>query len=202
MKNKNSIHIPDSTGWIHDLSRIEISPEVGSLYQLNHSGSSEQAIEESTVDCLTDLRAYFQEFTRSFNAFSDGGQKFSEVKIFNLTQGAADFMLYRNGIKLIVANTAHGVIQFSYDKHMSSGTGTGNLDLNVPQAEEILSQMGAFGVVRWTYRSETVTADQVSKHFFSEYIRASREQKKVKPNQKILLEQIKALLQEQGLSLD
>jgi hypothetical protein len=201
MKNKDSIHISDSTGWIHDLTRVEISPEAEALYQLNRSAAPEQAIEESTVDYLTDLRAYFQEYVRAFNSFSDAGKKFSEIKIFNLTQGAADFMLYRNGIKLIIANTAHGVIQFSYDQHANASVST-KVDFLIPQPEEILAQMGAFGAIRWTYRSESVESDQVAKHFFSEFVRTSREQKKVKPNQKVLLEQIKALLQEQGLSLD
>jgi hypothetical protein len=199
MNKKDSVHISESSGWIHDLTRIEISPEAEALYGLS-KGAPEQAIEESTVDFLNDLRSYFQEYIRVFNSFSDAGKKFSEIKIFNLTQGAADFMLYRNGIKLIVANTAHGVIQFSYDQH-SSAPGAKS-DLLIPQPEEILAQLGAFGVIRWTYRSENISEDQVSKHFFSEFVRASREQKKIKPSQKVLLEQIKALLQEQGLSLD
>jgi len=199
MRKKESIHIADASGWIHDLTRSELSPEAEALLNLNRSGAPDQAIEESTVDFLNDLRSFFQEYVRVFNSFSEAGKKFAEIKIFNLTQGAADFMLYRNGVKLIVANTAHGVIQFSYDQHAAAGSKS---DLDVPPAEEILAQMGAFGNVRWTYRSENVEADQVSKHYFSEFSRASREQKKVKPSQKVLLEQIKALLQEQGLSLD
>ncbi len=187
-------------GWIHEIARAEASPEAEALYQLNQTTAPQQAIEESTVDFLSDLRAYFQEYLRIFNSLSDAGRKYSEIKIFNLTQGAADFMLYRNGIKLIVANTTHGVIQISYDKHMVGGT-TPESAL-VPQSEELLAQLGAFGTVYWTYRSEKVQSDQVAKHFFGEFTRITREQKKIKPNQKVLLEQIKALLQEQGLGLE
>ncbi|MBU6154728.1 MAG: hypothetical protein KGP28_10540, partial [Bdellovibrionales bacterium] len=122
-----------------------------------------------------------------------------EIKIFNLTQGAADFMLYRNGIKLIIANTTHGAIQISYDRHTPVSLGS---ESAVPQSEELLAQVGAFGKVYWMYRSERVESEQVAKHFFSDFTRMTREQKKVKPNQKVLLEQIKALLQEQGLSLE
>jgi hypothetical protein len=185
-------------GWIHEIARVETSPEAEALFQMTQGAGPEQAIEESTVDFLTDLRADFQEYVRVFNSLSEGGKKFGEIKIFNLTQGAADFMLYRNGIKLIVANTTHGVIQFSYDRH----AGTGQAVATVPQADELLAQAGPFGTVAWTYRSEKVECEQVSKHFFSEFTRLTREQKKVKPNQKVLLEQIKALLQEQGLSLE
>lgn len=188
-----------TSGWIHELARAEASPEADALYQINRVSAPEQAIEESTVEFLTDLRAHFQEYVRIFNSLSEAGKKFSEIKIFNLTQGAADFMLYRNGIKLIVANTTQGVIQLSYDKHVVNGTTS---DFMIPQAEEILAQLGAFGSVFWMYRSEKVESEQVAKHFFAEFTRITREQKKVRPNQKILLEQIKALLQEQGMSLD
>lgn len=187
-------------GWIYELARAEASPEADALYRLNQSAAPQQAIEESTVDFLTDLRAYFQEYVRVFNSQSDAGKKYPEIKIFNLTQGAADFMLYRNGIKLIVANTTHGVVQISYDKHLIAGAVPS--ELAIPQAEEILAQFGAFGSVHWMYRSERVESEQVAKHFFAEFARVSREPKKSKPNQKVLLEQIKALLQEQGLSLD
>lgn len=186
--------------WIHEMVRAESSPEADALYQITQTSAPQQAIEESTVDFLTDLRGYFQEYVRVFNTLSEGGKKFSEIKIFNLTQGAADFMLYRNGIKLIIANTTHGVIQLSYDKHVISGASVG--DLTIPQAEELLAQIGAFGSVHWMYRSEKVLSEQVAKYFFGEFSRITREPKKIKPNQKILLEQIKALLQEQGLSLE
>lgn len=187
-------------GWIYELARAEASPEADALYRLNQTTAPQQAIEESTVDFLTDLRAYFQEYVRIFNAQSDAGKKYPEIKIFNLTQGAADFMLYRNGIKLIIANTTHGVIQISYDKHIIAGAVP--TELSIPQAEEILAQFGAFSTVHWMYRSEKVQSEQVAKHFFAEFARVSREPKKTKPNQKVLLEQIKALLQEQGMSLD
>jgi hypothetical protein len=191
-------------GWIHDLARAESSPEAEVLDRLTQNSGPQQAIEESTVDFLTDLRDFFQEYVRVLNTLSDGGKKFSEIKIFNLTQGAADFMLYRNGVKLIIANTAHGVIQLSYDQHKVAGAQTSQSPAvaDVPQAEELLAQMGVFGSVHWTYRGEQVQSESVAQYFFSEFSRLTRDQKKSKPNQKVLLEQIKALLQEQGLSLD
>jgi hypothetical protein len=188
-----------TNGWIHEIARSEASPEAEALQFINRAQAPAQAIEESTVDFLTDLRADFQEYVRIFNSLSEGGKRFAEIKIFNLTQGAADFMLYRNGIKLIVANTTQGVIQIAYDKHVVAG---GASDLSTPQSEELLAHLGAFGSVYWMYRSERVESEQTSKHFFAEFTRITREQKKARPNQKVLLEQIKALLHEQGMSLD
>lgn len=187
-------------GWIYELAKVESSPEAAVLASLQQNSSSQQAIEESTVDFLTDLRGFFQEYVRIFNSLSEAGQKFAEIKLFNLTQGAADFMLYRNGVKLVIANASHGVIQVSYDKH--TVTGAARSSDEIPASQELLAQPGAFGVVNWMYRSEKVQSEQVAKHFFAEFVRLTREVKKAKPNQKVLLEQIKALLQEQGLSLE
>jgi hypothetical protein len=112
-------------------------------------------------------------------------------------------MLYRNGIKLIVANTAHGVISLSYDQHRTAGMASGATAVDdVPSAQDLLAQVGVFGSVHWTYRGEMIQSEQVAQFFFSEFSRLTRDQKKTKPNQKVLLEQIKALLQEQGLSLE
>ena len=72
-------------GWIHEIARAESSPEAEALYQLTQGVGPQQAIEESTVDFLTDLRAYFQEYLRIFNSLSESGKKFAEIKIFNLT---------------------------------------------------------------------------------------------------------------------
>lgn len=191
---------PNFNGWIHEIARAESSTEAQMLDSLTQTSGPQQAVEESTVNFLNDLRADFQEYVRVFNSLSEGGKKFAEIKLFNLTQGAADFMLYRNGIKIIIANTAHGVIQFSYNKHAVAGAGTVGTD--VPAAEELLAQMGVFGSVNWICRGEKVDSESVSKYFFAEFVRLTREQKKTKPNQKILLDQIKALLQEQGMSLD
>lgn len=187
-------------GWIYELAKVEASPEAAVIASLQQNSGPQQAIEESTVDFLTDLRGFFQEYVRVFNSLSEGGKKFADIKLFNLSQGAADFMLYRNGIKLMVANSSHGLIQMAYDKHMV--TGASKTTDEVPPAQELLAQPGAFGVIHWTYRSEKVQSEQVAKHFFSEFIRLTREIKKVKPNQKVLLEQIKTLLEEQGLSLE
>jgi len=192
---------PNRNSWIQEIARGETSAEANELDQIAMSAGAQQAVEESTIEFLSDLRADFQDYVRIFNALSDSGKKFNEIKLFNLTQGAVDFMLYRNGMKLVIANTSHGVIQFSYQKHQATQNGVSAAS-DIPHAEEILAQVGVFETVQWTCRSERVESEVISKYFFSEFVRMTREQKKVKPDQKVLLNHIKALLEEQGLSLE
>jgi hypothetical protein len=205
--------LPSQQGWIHDLAKAEIHPEAERLLQLGGAADPQQAVEESTVDFLTELRDLLQDHARAFNAFSEAGQKYQEIKIYNTTQSAADFMLFRNQIKLMFTNPTHGVIQVSFAQHNRSVLAPGASVVdgqhshvqmsgpNAAQSQDLLAQIGPFREVFWTFQGEKVTPDQVAKFYFAEFTRATRDSKKTRAGNHLLLEQIKALLQEKGIDL-
>jgi hypothetical protein len=202
--------LPSQQGWIHDLAKAEIHPDAERLLQLSAASDPQQIVEESTVEFLTELRDLFQEHARVFNAFSETGQKFQEVKIYNVAQTAADFMLFRNQIKLTVSNPTHGVIQISFAQHtrglnagaiVVDGQSTTSNPTPASQTQDLLAQIGPFRDVHWTFQGEKVTPFQVAKFYFAEFTRATRDSKRTRGGNQILLEQIKALLQEKGLDL-
>ena len=199
-------------GWIHDLARGEIHPEAERLLQLGRSFDPQQLVEESTIEFLTELREQFSQFAQIFNAYSESGTKFQEVKVYNLAQTAADFMIFRSQIKLVVSNVAHGVIQFAFAQHIRGAMAVDgqmqNLGSEQPlseveggQAQDILAQVGPFRDVYWSYQGEKVTPEQVAKFYFAEFVRATRDNRRSRVGNQLLLDQIKALLQEKGLDL-
>jgi hypothetical protein len=185
--------------WIHSLAKGEQNPEADRLLQAASGGlDPQQRIEEATVDFLTRLREQFTEYCRIFNGYSEAGSRFQEIKVYSVAQTAADFMIYRNQIKLVASNAAHGVIQVSFSQHQPLGANS----QSTTSAQELLAQVGPFGDVTWTYQGEKVQPSQVARFYFTEFVRATRDQKKSRTGgQQLLLEQIKALLQEQGLHL-
>lgn len=204
--------LPSQSGWIHELARGEIHPEAEKLLQLGNSFDPQQVIEESTIDFLTRLRDCFNEFVKLFNSYSEGNSRFQEVKVYSVAQSAADFMVFRNQVKLLVANSAHGAIQISFSHHVRSNLAIDGQVQAVPgpamnpsaiptQASEIIAQIGPFRDVHWTFQGEKVAPEQVAKYYFTEFARASRDSRKSKGGNQLLLEQIKALLQEKGLDL-
>ncbi len=205
----NSGNIADRSlehGWIHDLARGEMHPEADRLLQAAGGGIDPQRqIEEATIEFLTELREEFTEYARIFNGYSEAGARFQEAKVYSVAQTAADFMVYRNQVKLVVANASHGVVQVQFAQHqrMMQQPGVNGASAQAsPQSQELLAQMGPFGDVSWTYQGEKVNARQVARYYFAEFARATREQKRARSgNQQALLDQIKALLQEQGLNL-
>jgi hypothetical protein len=199
-------------GWIHDLAKAEIHPEAERLLQLGRSYDPQQLIEESTVEFLAALREQFSEYARMFNAHSSAGTRFQEIKVYNIAQSAADFMVFRNQVKLVVTNSTHGVVQVAFAQHLrgtmsvdgqSHGPPAQPLQLSpgLNQAQELLAQIGPFRDVFWTFQGEKITAAQVAKFYFIEFARATRDTRRSKGGNQLLLDQIKALLQEKGLEL-
>jgi len=191
-------------GWIHELARAEVHPDAERLLNLNAANDPSQLIEESTVDFLTELREDFTEFTRVFNGYSETGKIFQEAKIFSVAQTASDFMIFRNQVKLVFSNNAHGSIHVSFSQHTAgavsvNGQTTQGQEFGQPQ--DLMAQVGPFRNIFWTFHGEKVTPDQVARFYFPEFIRASRDLRRSKAGNQLLLEQIKALLQEKGIQL-
>lgn len=206
--------LPSQQGWIHELARAETHPDAERLLDLGKSYNPQQLVEESTIDFLTELRNHFTEFARTFNAYSESSTRFQEVKIYSVAQTAADFMMFRNGVKLVISNTAHGVVQISFTQHFRrtlsvDGQAPGGLLAQSPEGQQVTSQMqdimaqvGPFRDVYWTFQGEKVNAEQIARFYFTEFVRVTRaEQVHSRASNQLLLDQIKALLQEKGLDL-
>jgi hypothetical protein len=207
--------LPSQQGWIHELAKAEVHPDAEKLLQLGRSFDPQQLVEESAIDFLTELRERFQEYAGVFNSYSEAGQKFSEVKVYSVAQSAADFMVFRNQVKLIVSNSAQGMIQMSFTQHyrgnlavdgqvvssQATESGSGATSPSFGKTQDLLAQLGPFRDVFWTFQGERVTPEQVAKFYFAEFTRATRDGKRSRAGNQLLLDQIKALLQEKGLDL-
>jgi hypothetical protein len=197
-------------GWIHELARGETHPEMDRLLQA-HGSDPQQLVEESTIQFLSEMRESFNEYAKVFNVYSEAGTKFQEIKIYNLAGTAADFMVFRNQIKLTVSNSAHGVIQAQFSQHVRGALavdgqvhGQNGASLNGTtdgRGGELQAQVGPFRDVYWTFQDQRVSPEQVAKFYFTEFVRATREVRRTRGSNQLLIDQIKALLQEKGLEL-
>jgi hypothetical protein len=202
--------LPSSQGWIHELSRAEVHPDAERLMNLGRSFEPQQLVEESTIDFLSELRDLLNEYARAFNALSENGTKYQEIKIYSVAQTAADFMIFRNQVKLVFTNTAHGVIQIAFAQHARStlsvngqaqSEGAAANPALAGMSQDLLAQVGPFRDVYWTFQGQRVEPEQVAKFYFTEFARITRDGNRSRAGDKALIEQIKALLQEKGLDL-
>jgi hypothetical protein len=208
-KDDGANHLSGPTAWIHDLARGETHPDAESVLQSARGFDPQLVVEESSINFLMELRDYLTEYAQAFNSFSEGASRFQEVKIFSVAQTAADFMLFRSQVKLLFSNAAHGMIQISFAHHLRSAMSVdgqmhpqssgASLTPALASSQELLAQIGPFRDVYWTYQGERVSAEQVARFYFSEFARVTRDQRKSRAGNQLLLDQIKALLNEKGL---
>lgn len=189
--------LPADMDWVHELAKNELNPEAANIFNTVNQFDPRQIIEESTMQFLEELRELFTAYARVFNGYSDANNKFSDIKIYGITNTAADFMLFRNNVKLVFANSAHGIISATFTQHSADQIAR---DPAKKQNQDIIAQLGPFLDVTWTYQGEKVNPLRLVKYYMVEFVKASRVARKGSPNQ-LLLKQIKALLQDQGIDL-
>ncbi len=196
--------------WLHDLARAEVHPDAEKLLELGNSYDPQQLVEESAVQFLSELRDVASEFTRIFNSYSETGSKFQDVKIYGVAQSSTDFMLYRNQVKLIFSNPTQGLIQISFSQHQRGNLAISGQDHSsdevsrvnsMASAQEIIAQIGPFRDIYWTFQGEKVTPLQIGKFHFIEFVRLSRDKRRLRGGNQVLIDQIKALLEQKGLDL-
>lgn len=194
--------LPADLDWVHELAKNELNPEAANIFNTVNQFDPKQIIEESTIEFLQELRDLFSAYAKVFNGYSEGNGKFSDIKVYGIANTPADFMLFRNNVKLVFACTAHSIINATFTQHMREnlaidGTSKSN---ELKQSQDIIAQIGPFLDVSWTYQGEKVNCSRLVKYYFVEFVKASRLARKGSGNQ-LLLKQIKALLQDQGIDL-
>lgn len=208
--------LPSELDWLHELAKNELNPEAANIFNNINQFDPKQIIEESCIEFLETLRELFAGYAKVFNSYSaseaagaagaaGAAPKFSDVKIYGITNTPADFMLFRNNVKLVFANTAHGIVTVTFTQHTRGdlavdGTQVSRemLPESLKKSHDILAQMGPFMDVSWTFQGEKINPDRLVKYYFVEFVKASRIAKKTSTNQ-LLLKQIKALLQDKGI---
>jgi len=144
---------------------------------MGKSFEPQQLVEESSIQFMSELKEHFTEYARLFNAYSDNSTRFQDIKVYSIAQTTADFMLFRNQVKLVVSNAGHGVIQISFAQHVR-----GNFAVNgqeqkssdqvisnpswTQSSQELLAQLGPFRDVFWSFQGEKVIPEQVAKFYF------------------------------------
>lgn len=191
--------LPADLDWVHELAKNELNPEAANIFNTVNQFDPKQIVEESTIEFLEQLRDLFTTYSRVLNNYNENNSKFSDVKIYGISNTAADFMLFRNNVKLVFANTAHGIINATFTQHSRDDLAVNGTSANQKQSQDIIAQIGPFMDVVWTYQGEKVNADKLVKYYLIEFVKASRVARKAASSNQLLLKQIKALLQDQGI---
>lgn len=157
--------------WIKRLVRNEaelIRTGTGDL--LGHQ-DHRQVVEEVTSEFMDQLKEGFISCVDAFNAYRGGAHLPNSVKVFNVSNSASDFILFRNNMKLVVSNPALGVVNFSFISRHSSFKGSPVKTQK--EGYDLIAQMFPFNELAWTFHGERINTFYVVRYLFTEFVKSS-----------------------------
>ena len=158
--------------WIKELVLAEQKMEETGLVDLS-SVDHDRFLEEQTLEYLRDIKTAFIETSSAFNQMK--GSTLGTVKIYGISNTKADFMLFRNGFKLIFSFRRPGEIEI-YRTLMGSHFLANPMGESDPLAQDkdvLKAQWGAFADLNWFYKNMPVRIDYLIRHYFTRFIRES-----------------------------
>lgn len=129
----------------------------------------QQELQITTTSFLRQIKESFIDYISSFNqlrGLSTGG-----VKIYGIANTISDFMLFRNGYKLIFSSNIPGEIRIKFTHH--------NTNLSISGEDQDLSdttlsaRYGAFGEIIWTHKEQFVKLDYLAKYYLTLFTKKS-----------------------------
>lgn len=166
----------DKLAWIKDLVRAEQKMEESGVVDFGVGFDPQHLLFSESIGFLTILKNSLIEAASSFNQLK--GSAVGRIKIYGISNTHADFMLFRNGFKLIFGLKEPGVvgIRFHYvgAGFVQVGPATDN-GLKAPPSEEdiLIARWGAFGDLVWTYQEQPIKLDYLVRYYMTRFIRES-----------------------------
>jgi hypothetical protein len=161
--------------WIKDLVRAEQQMEDSGIVDIAAGFDADKTLVEQSVEYLETLKDQFIQSASAFNQLR--GLTVGGVKIYGISNSQSDFMLFRNGYKLIFSVKKPGQISIRFTFQgagMLPGTAAADQSLNNATNEDLIeARWGAFGELAWFYRDKPVNAEYLVRYYTSRFIKES-----------------------------
>lgn len=130
-----------------------------------------KVVEEASLEFMQELKEEFLNCVDLFNSYRGGSHLPNSVKIFNISNTQADFILFRNTMKLVVSNPALGVINFAFVNR--ANTFTKAPVKTKKEGYDLIAQLYPFNDLAWTFHGERIDVEAVVRYLFTEFVKSS-----------------------------
>jgi hypothetical protein len=159
--------------WIKDLVRAEQQMEDSGIVDMSAGFDPEKELDAATAEFLSDLRSAFVEATSAFNQLK--GSALGTIKIYGISKTKADFMLFRNGYKLIFSLRQPGIVTVSFNSttpHFVPGQSAAEQAAPAP-IDILKARWGAYGELVWTSNDLSINLDFMVRYYISRFVKES-----------------------------
>ena len=171
LQQKSSAEFAEERDWLKRLVKNEAELlRTGSGDLISHQ-DHRFVVEQATYEYMTHLKDEFIKCVDLFNAYRGGSHLPNAVKVFNVSNSHCDFIIFRNTLKLVIANPALGVINFSFISRTQAFKKP-----NVKTKREgydLIAQLYPFNDLAWTFHGERVRLEAVTRYLFTDFINSS-----------------------------
>ncbi|MBL7544912.1 MAG: hypothetical protein JNL11_13930 [Bdellovibrionaceae bacterium] len=162
--------------WIKELIDSENKILESGVVDTNPEYRKQRLVVKSTLDLLLDLKARFTETTQMYNELKPTPQ--SKIKIYTIAQTHSDFMLFRNGYKMIFTMKEPGVIEIRFNfigSQLISSIHSIESKVNskIFDDQKLQLQVKPFDEVTWTFNGSEFKAEYLVKYYLNLFVRES-----------------------------
>lgn len=168
--------LSDKLFWIKDLVRAEDQMEESGMVDLSLGLDSEQALMRETLRFLNEMKNQIIEATAAFNELKTS--PLGRIKIYGIAKTQADFMLFRNGFKMIFSVKEAGAISIRFNfmgpNYIPQTIPTAAQSNTVMMEEHLIqARKGAFHELIWTFQNQQVHLASLIRYHITLFIRES-----------------------------
>jgi hypothetical protein len=157
--------------WIKELVHAEQQMEEAGVVDMTAGFDPRRQMEEATLDFLVDLKLAFVEVTSAFNQMKTSG--LGHIKIYGISKTKADFMLFRNGYKLIFNMSKPGEIRIFQTATNPQFYFQNPGEESTVDAQVLTASFGAFGQMSWSYNGQPIKLDYLVRYYVSRFVKDS-----------------------------
>lgn len=168
----------DKVSWIKDLVKAEQQMEETGIVDMTVGFEPERVMVQDTIQFLLRLKTEFVDSATSFNDLKPS--TLGRIKIYGIAKTHADFMLFRNGFKMIFSFKDVGkiAIKFNYVGGQmfpaAAGATANQADVTSAHEEHILeAKWGPFHEIQWTYQGQPFKVAFMVRYFLTNFIKES-----------------------------
>lgn len=164
----------EKMNWIKDLVLSEQKMEEDGIVDFSLDYGFSANLKAESLEFIQELKTSFIETSSVFNQMR--GNTDGSVKIYGISGTEADFMLFRNGFKLIFSIKEPGSLSIRFHNigSLVAQVGANEALQNDSHNEAlIMATTGPFGELSWKYQGQVVKISNIVKYYFSRFIKES-----------------------------
>ena len=168
------INRQENKTWIRELVSADEQIEKSVMIDMNLGLDTQRILVNETITYLLRLKTDFADAAASFNELKPSA--LGRIKVYGIAKTHADFMLFRNGYKMIFSIKNSGLIsvRFHYVGNMAIPQPQQKENVTIVMDEQLIeAKWGAFEEVMWTFKGLSFKPEYLVRHYMTAFIKES-----------------------------